>query len=418
MNSSSDLERLVHDGVVDEVLQQIKSGKEADVYLVRKGEGYLAAKVYKARHERNFKNNAGYLEGRNIRSSRDARAIAKGSRYGREKQEQAWKTAEVDALYKLAAAGVRVPAPDIYYEGVLVMALVVDAEGQPAPRLADVRFTPEHAKDLYLDLIRQAGIMLTCDLIHGDLSAFNVLLAHDGPTIIDLPQVINAAGNAQAERFFRRDISNLHNFFVQFAPELARHPDGGSDIWNRYRRRELFAGYVPDLANLKDDSPPPPEPGQRQGQQQQRPRHGGNRPHAQNQSRPNPNPQRPHGQPQNAQRPQNPNPQRPHRQNAQRSQNQQRPHGQNAHRPHAPNPNANAQRPSGPQVQNIQRPQVQQANPQRPRNQNPNAPRTNVFVAQRPQQSNSQNPSAPNSGGAPNPNRHHRNRRRGPPRAP
>ncbi|MBS2033141.1 MAG: hypothetical protein JST54_35035, partial [Deltaproteobacteria bacterium] len=296
-SSSSDLERLVVDGVVDEVLQQIKSGKEADVFLVRKGESYLAAKVYKARDQRNFKNNAGYLEGRNIRSSRDARAMAKGSRYGREKQEQAWKTAEVDALYKLAAAGVRVPAPDIYYEGVLVMALVVDAEGQPAPRLADVRFTAEHAKELYVDLLRQAGIMLTCDLIHGDLSPFNVLLAHDGPTIIDLPQVITAAGNSQAERFFRRDVSNLHRFFAEFAPELAQRPDGGADIWNHYRRRELFAGYVPDLANLTYDTPPPQEHRDPRQGNQQRPRHGSNpqRPHGQN-----PNPQRPHGQ--------NPNP--------------------------------------------------------------------------------------------------------------
>jgi len=257
MNNASSLQQLVDDGVVDEVLQQIKSGKEADVFLVRKGEALLAAKVYKARTERNFKNNAGYLEGRAVRSSRDARAMAKGSRYGRSQQEEAWKHAEVDALYKLAAAGVRVPAPDIFYEGVLVMGLVVDAEGYPAPRLADTTPDREQALAMYTDLLQQAGIMLSCDLIHGDLSAFNVLLAHDGPTIIDLPQVISAAANPQAEMFFRRDVQNLHRFFAQFAPELGRRPDGGADLWNRYRRRELFAGYVPDLNALVDDSPVP-----------------------------------------------------------------------------------------------------------------------------------------------------------------
>jgi RIO kinase 1 len=257
MSSNTGLQQLVDEGVIDDVLQQIKSGKEADVFLVRKGETLLAAKVYKARNERNFKNNAGYLEGRNTRSSRDARAMAKGSRYGRDKAEQAWKSAEVDALYKLHAAGVRVPTPDIFYEGVLLMSLVIDAEGNAAPRMSDVQLTAEQAATLYPELLRQVTIMLSCDLIHGDLSAFNILLAHDGPTVIDLPQVISAAANPQAEMFFRRDVRNLHQFLAQFAPALTLHPDGGADIWKRYSKTELFAGYVPDLASLKDDTPVP-----------------------------------------------------------------------------------------------------------------------------------------------------------------
>jgi RIO kinase 1 len=253
--NSQNLELLVTDGVVDEVVQQIKSGKEADVFLVRKGEGLLAAKVYKEREHRNFKNNAGYKEGRQARNSRDQRAMDKGSRFGREISEGAWKTAEADALFKLHAAGVRVPTPDVFYEGVLVMALVVDAEGRPAPRLSDTRPTREQALELHRELLRQIAIILTCDLIHGDLSAFNILLAHDGPTIIDLPQVVSAAHNSRAEAFLRRDVSNVTKYLGQYAPELLRRPDGGADLWSRYSRRELFAGYVPDTATLRDDTP-------------------------------------------------------------------------------------------------------------------------------------------------------------------
>lgn len=255
---SPQLTQLLDDGVVDEIVQQIKSGKEADVFLVRKGEQLLAAKVYKAREQRNFKNNSGYKEGRVARNSRDQRAMDKGSKFGREQSESAWKSAEVDALYKLQAAGVRVPAPNIFYEGVLVMELVVDHEGQPAPRLSDCELTHDDALLVHHELLRMVVLMLTCDLIHGDLSGFNVLLAHDGPTIIDLPQVVSAAHNSQAEIFLKRDVKNVTRFLALFAPELLTRPDGGDDIWKRYTRGELFPGYVPDCANLKPEPPPPP----------------------------------------------------------------------------------------------------------------------------------------------------------------
>ncbi len=243
---SRDLELLLVDGVIDEVLGSLKSGKEADVWLVRHGEEVIAAKVYKERHARNFKHNAGYKEGRTVRNTRTQRAMDRGSKFGQEASEEAWKSAEADALYKLHAAGVRVPAPVMFYEGVLLMQLVVDAEGRPAPRLIDAPITVENAAELYRDLRRQVVAMLCADLIHGDLSAYNVLVGAAGPTLIDFPQIIAAAHNSRAEFFFRRDLDNLRNHFAAIDPALKVLASGDShEIWRAYVKTDLTSDFVP-----------------------------------------------------------------------------------------------------------------------------------------------------------------------------
>ncbi|WP_224244661.1 RIO1 family regulatory kinase/ATPase domain-containing protein [Hyalangium gracile] len=239
------LEVLLADGVIDEVVARLKSGKEADVYIVTHGGQYVAAKIYKERTQRNFKNNAGYKEGRLVRNSRTRRAMEKGSRFGQEAEEEAWKTAESEVLGKLHTAGVRVPAPVMFYEGVLLMELVVDAEGQPAPRLVDAVFTPELAAEFYRDLRQQAVKMLCCDLIHGDLSGYNILLGANGPTIIDFPQTVAAAANSRAEFFFRRDLENLRLFFASYEPSLMGRAGDAAEIWKAYVRRELTPDFEP-----------------------------------------------------------------------------------------------------------------------------------------------------------------------------
>jgi len=213
---------LLADGVVDEVVARLKSGKEADLWLVRHGGEVVAAKVYKARQTRSFKNRSGYQEGRQVRDSRTQRAMDRGSRFGRAAEEDAWKTKEADALHALHAAGVRVPRPVLFYEGVLLMELVLDATGHAAPRLVDAHVPREQAAALYVDLRAQAVRMLTCDLVHGDLSPYNVLLGRDGPVVIDFPQVVGAAHNSQAEGYFRRDLENLRRFFAAIDPALHR----------------------------------------------------------------------------------------------------------------------------------------------------------------------------------------------------
>ncbi|MFL5351050.1 RIO1 family regulatory kinase/ATPase [Archangium sp.] len=239
------LQVLLADGVIDEVVGRLKSGKEADVYLVRHGGEVVAAKIYKEREHRNFRNNSGYREGRQVRNSRTARAIAKGSRFGVRAAEDAWKTAEADALGKLFAAGVCVPKPVIFYEGVLLMELVLDLEGHPAPRLEEASLTAEEASALYFDLRNQAIRMLCCDLIHGDLSAFNILLGNRGATIIDFPQVVDAAANSQAEFFFKRDLENLRRHFELADPSLRARAGDAAEIWRAYTKRELTPDYEP-----------------------------------------------------------------------------------------------------------------------------------------------------------------------------
>jgi RIO kinase 1 len=242
---------LVEDGLVDEVVRQLMSGKEAMVFVVRCGAEVRCAKVYKEADRRSFRQAVDYTENRKTKNSRQARAMAKGSRFGRESRERAWQSAEVDALHRLAAAGVRVPRPYNFHEGVLLMELVVDAQGHSAPRLNDVDLDAAHARELHGQLIGEVVRMLAAGIVHGDLSEYNILLAADGPVIIDLPQAIDAAGNNHAPRMLVRDVDNLRAFFGRFAPELLE-TDYGKEIWARYEAGTLSAGmpltgrYVPD----------------------------------------------------------------------------------------------------------------------------------------------------------------------------
>jgi RIO kinase 1 len=232
------LQTLIDEGLIDTVVRQLMSGKEALVYVVRCGDETRCAKVYKEATNRSFRQAVDYTENRKVKNTRQARAMAKGTRFGREAQEAAWQSAEVDALYRLAAAGVRVPRPHNFFEGVLLMELVVDAHGDAAPRLNDVAFTPEQARAHHASLLAEVVRMLGAGVVHGDLSEFNILLAADGPVIIDLPQAVDAAGNNHAQRMLLRDVANLRGFFGQFAPELLR-TEFGAEIWDLYRRGVL-----------------------------------------------------------------------------------------------------------------------------------------------------------------------------------
>ena len=238
MKTPKRLAAMVEEGLVDEVIGQLMSGKEATVYVVRCGEHVRCAKVYKEANQRSFRNNASYQEGRKVKNSRQARAMEKGSRYGRKMQEEVWQSAEVDALYRLAAAGVRVPQPHICFEGVLLMDLVLDADGHPAPRLNDVEMSEELALEYHAMLVNQVVRMLCAGLIHGDLSEYNILVAESGPVIIDLPQAIDAAGNSNAAEMLERDVANLRSYFSAFAPAL-KDTQYGKEIWARYESGAL-----------------------------------------------------------------------------------------------------------------------------------------------------------------------------------
>jgi RIO kinase 1 len=238
MRTPDRLEPLVADGLIDTVVRQLMSGKEAMVFVVKNGEDVLCAKIYKEANKRSFRQAVDYTEGRKVKNSRMARAMAKGSRYGRQEQEAAWQHAEVDALHRLAAAGVRVPTPYNFHEGVLLMELVCDEDGMPAPRLNDVVLSPETARKYHTFLIRQVVLMLCAGIVHGDLSEFNILVDADGPVIIDLPQAIDASANNNASRLLERDVENLANYFGQFAPELLR-TDYGKEIWSLYEKAAL-----------------------------------------------------------------------------------------------------------------------------------------------------------------------------------
>ncbi len=237
------IQPLVEEGLVDEVIGQLMSGKEAVVYVVRCGEEIRCAKVYKEANKRSFRQAVQYTEGRKVKNSRRARAMEKGSRYGRREQEEAWQHAEVDALRRLAAAGVRVPQPYNFLDGVLLMELVTDENGNAAPRLNDLTLTPEQAREYHHALIMQVVRMLCAGVVHGDLSEYNVLVGNDGPVIIDLPQAVDAAGNNSAEAMLERDVDNLTAYFGRFAPEL-RTTDYGKEIWSIYESGALQPDVV------------------------------------------------------------------------------------------------------------------------------------------------------------------------------
>ena len=238
MKTPTGLQPLIDDGVIDEVMRPLKSGKEAAVYVVRAGDGIRCAKVYKDMAQRSFQQRVQYQEGRKVRGSRDARAIGKASKYGRKQQETAWKNTEVEALHALRDAGVRVPEPHGYFHGVLVMELVVDADGHSAPRLGEVELSHDQACGFHRFLVRQVVKMLCVGLIHGDLSEYNVLVAPDGPVIIDFPQVVSAAGNNAARTMLLRDVNNLTASLGHWAPELL-DTWYGEEMWALYEAGEL-----------------------------------------------------------------------------------------------------------------------------------------------------------------------------------
>jgi RIO kinase 1 len=241
MKAPDRLQSLIDEGLIDSVVRQLMSGKEAMVFVVRCGDETRCAKVYKEATQRSFRQAVDYTENRKVKNTRAARAMAKGTRFGKQVAEAAWQSAEVDALYRLAAAGVRVPKPYNFMDGVLLMELVADAEGAAAPRLNDVVFTAEEARAHHATLIDEVVRMLAAGVVHGDLSEFNVLLAADGPVIIDLPQAVDAAGNNHAQRMLLRDVDNLRNFFGRFAPDLLK-TEYGHEIWALYERGTLAPG--------------------------------------------------------------------------------------------------------------------------------------------------------------------------------
>jgi len=232
------IQPLVDDGLVDEVLSQLMSGKEATVYMVRCGDEIRCAKVYKEANKRSFKKAAQYQEGRKSRNSRRARAMEKGSKYGRKQQEDAWQNAEVDALYTLASAGIRVPQPFGCFEGVLLMELITDGEGDVAPRLNDVVMPSEHAIEDHQIMMNYVKLMLCVGVIHGDLSEFNVLVDEYGPVIIDLPQAVDASANNNAKSMLIRDVNNITDYYAQFAPALAKSKYA-QEMWALYEKAEL-----------------------------------------------------------------------------------------------------------------------------------------------------------------------------------
>ncbi len=238
MKTPARLASLLEDGLIDEVLRQLMSGKEATVYVVRCGEEVRCAKVYKEANKRSFRQSVDYTEGRRVKNSRQGRAMAKGSKFGRESQEAAWQSAEVDALYQLAGAGVSVPVPYNFYEGVLLMELVVDADGHAAPRLNDISLTAEQARLHHQGLIQEVVRMLCAGIVHGDLSEFNILMSERGPVIIDLPQAVDAAANNNAREMLERDVNNLKDYFGHFAPDLLSS-EYAKEMWALYARGDL-----------------------------------------------------------------------------------------------------------------------------------------------------------------------------------
>jgi len=252
MKTPKRIQPLVDDGLVDEVLRPLMSGKEADVFVVRCGSKIRCAKIYKEAAKRSFKKAAQYTEGRKVRNSRRARAMEKGSKFGRKQQEETWQNAEVDALYRLASAGVRVPQPYGCFDGVLLMELITDEDGAVAPRLNDVAMSEEQALEDHALVMQYVVRMLCAGLVHGDLSEFNVLVDEDGPVIIDLPQAVDAAANNNAHAMLERDVSNMTDYYGLFAPQLLK-TRYAQEIWEHYEEGTLH----PDIelsGNAEEDT--------------------------------------------------------------------------------------------------------------------------------------------------------------------
>jgi len=254
MKTPKRIQPLVEEGLIDVVLRQLMSGKEATVYVVRCGDDIRCAKVYKEATQRSFHQAVAYQEGRRVKNSRQARAMQKGTRYGRKMAEEVWQSAEVDALYRLASAGVHVPTPYLCFEGVLLMELVTDENGNAAPRLNDVELNREKALAFHTMLLQQVVLMLCAGIIHGDLSEYNILVDAHGPVIIDLPQAVDAASSSVASTMLERDVTNLANFFGNFAPELL-HSQYGKEIWSLYQ-----AGLLTPDSPLTGRVPTPTAP--------------------------------------------------------------------------------------------------------------------------------------------------------------
>lgn len=252
MKTPKRIQPLVDDGLVDEVISRLMSGKEADVFIVRCGDEIRCAKVYKDAVKRSFKKAAQYQEGRKVRNSRRARAMEKGSKFGRKQQEDTWQNAEVDALYRLANAGVRVPKPYGCFDGVLLMELVTDDAGDVAPRLGDVGMTEEQAEEDHAVMMQYVMRMLCAGIVHGDLSEFNVLVDDYGPVVIDLPQAVDAAANNNAQAMLTRDVENMKNYYGQYAPRLlsTRY---AKEMWDLYEEGELHPEYPLTGKCIEDD---------------------------------------------------------------------------------------------------------------------------------------------------------------------
>ncbi|TLY64501.1 MAG: serine protein kinase RIO [Gammaproteobacteria bacterium] len=257
MKTPEALQPLIDDGIIDEVIRPLKSGKEATVYVVRSGQHTRCAKVYRNMAQRSFQRRARYQEGRKVRGSRQARAMVRSTRFGRREQEAAWKNAEVDALYQLVAAGVRVPQPFGYFDDVLIMELVTDAAGHPAPRLGEIELTADTARAYHSFLMRQVVCMLSVGLIHGDLSEFNVLVGADGPVIIDLPQAVNAAANNGALEMLQRDVNNLRSTLGRYAPEIL-DTDFAREMWALFEQGKLHSGSELTGVVARDETPSDP----------------------------------------------------------------------------------------------------------------------------------------------------------------
>lgn len=256
MKIPKQIQPLVDDGLVDDVISRLMSGKEADVYVVRCGSTIRCAKVYKDAVKRSFKQAVQYQEGRKVRNSRRARAMGKGSKFGRKQQEETWQNAEVDALYLLAGAGVRVPQPYDCLNGVLLMELITDKHGDVAPRLNDISMSAEQAREDHALVMHDVKRMLCAGIVHGDLSEFNVLVDKNGPVIIDLPQAVNAAANNNAQSMLERDVNNMTRYYGQFAPELL-NSRYGKEIWALFENGELhpdseLTGYFEEETQAAD----------------------------------------------------------------------------------------------------------------------------------------------------------------------